>query len=124
MFLSTAEFECIDPGNNYTQLLLMKHMLKEHNVEQDVMISYCNNVSDSNISKNPIQQSITTHIGHHLIRELVEDKGVNHDLEDIYIKVLDLNSLRSQGAIYVFGCMRIYRNYSCGSVQTDIVSPL
>ncbi|MCI19902.1 retrovirus-related Pol polyprotein from transposon TNT 1-94, partial [Trifolium medium] len=38
-----------------SQLLWMKQMLSEHNVEQDVMTLYCDNLSAINISKNPIQ---------------------------------------------------------------------
>ncbi|MCI12182.1 gag-pol polyprotein, partial [Trifolium medium] len=39
-----------------------KQMLKEYNVDQDVMTLYCDNLSDINISKNPIQHSRTKHI--------------------------------------------------------------
>jgi hypothetical protein len=103
MGLSTAKFEYIDAGNSCAQLLLMKHMLKEHNVEQDVMTSSHNNVSASNVSKNPIQHSI----GHHFIRELVEDKVVNHGMEDIYIKVLDCEQFeKSKGYL----CICLYEN--------------
>ena len=34
-------------------------MLKEYNVEQDVMTLYCDNLSAINISKNPVQHSRT-----------------------------------------------------------------
>jgi len=51
-------------------------MLKEYNVEQDVLTLYCDNLSAINISKNPIQHSKTKHIDihHHFIRDLVEEK--------------------------------------------------
>jgi hypothetical protein len=57
----------------------MKQMLKEYNVEQDVMTLYCDNLSAINISKNPVQHSRTKHIDvrHHFIRDLVEEKVVN-----------------------------------------------
>jgi len=57
--LSTAEAEYINEGSNCTQFLWMKQMLKEYNVEQDVMTLYCDNLSAINISKNPIQHSWT-----------------------------------------------------------------
>jgi len=37
-------------------------MLKEYNVEQDVLTLYFDNLSAFNISKNPIQHSRTKHI--------------------------------------------------------------
>ena len=53
-------------------------MLKEYKVKQDVMALYCDNLSEINISKNPVQHSRTKHIDirHHCIRDLVEDKIV------------------------------------------------
>ena len=56
----------------------MKQMLKEYNVKQDVMTLYCDNMSDINISKNPVQHSRTKHIDirHHYIRDLVDDKVI------------------------------------------------
>jgi len=69
--LSTAEAEYITAGSSFSQLVWMKQMLKEYNVNQNVMTLYCDN-----ISKNLIQHSRTKHIEirHHFIRELVEDK--------------------------------------------------
>jgi hypothetical protein len=73
-------------------------MLKEYNVEQDVMTLYCDNLSAINISKNPIQHSRTKHIDirHHFIRDLVEEKVVNLEhvetekqIADIFTKALD-----------------------------------
>src|SRR4030066_1487195 len=76
--LSTAEAEYIAVGSSCSQLVWMKQMLKEYNVEQDVMTLYCDNLSAINISKNPIQHSRTKQIDirHHFIRDLVEDKIV------------------------------------------------
>ncbi|GAU42103.1 hypothetical protein TSUD_134870 [Trifolium subterraneum] len=96
--LSTAEAEYIAAGSSCSQLLWMKQMLKEYNVEQDVMTLYCDNLSAINISKNPIQHSRTKHIDirHHFIRDLVEDKivtlehiGTEDQLADIFSKALD-----------------------------------
>ncbi|KAL2656354.1 LOW QUALITY PROTEIN: hypothetical protein AAZV13_04G115650 [Glycine max] len=43
--LSTAEAEYIAAGSSCSQLVWMKQMLKEYNVEQDVMTLYCDNMS-------------------------------------------------------------------------------
>jgi len=53
-------------------------MLKEYNVEQDVLTLYCDNLSAINISKNRIQHIRTKHIDirHHFIRDLVEENIV------------------------------------------------
>ena len=57
--LSTAEAEYIAAGSSCSQLVWMKQMLTEYNVEQDVMTLYCDNMSAINISKNPVQHSRT-----------------------------------------------------------------
>ncbi|GAU31624.1 hypothetical protein TSUD_63730 [Trifolium subterraneum] len=97
--LSTAEAEYIAAGSSCSQLLWMKQMLKEYNVEQDVMPLYCDNLSAINISKNPIQHSRTKHIDirHHFIRDLAEDKivtlehvGTEEQLADIFTTALDV----------------------------------
>ncbi|XP_057426163.1 uncharacterized mitochondrial protein AtMg00810-like [Lotus japonicus] len=96
--LSTAEAEYIAAGSGCTQLMWMKQMLKEYDVKQDVMTSFCDNLSAINISKNPIQHSRTKHIDirHHFIRELVEEKIITLEhvetelqLADIFTKALD-----------------------------------
>ena len=96
--LSTAEAEYISAGSNCSQLVWKKQMLKEYNVEQDVLTLYCENLSAINISKNPIQHSRTKHndIRHHFIRDLVEEKIVTlehvdteEQLADIFTKALD-----------------------------------
>ena len=78
----------------------MKQMLKEYNVEQDVMTLYCDNMSAINISKNPVQHSRTKHIDirHHYIRDLVEDKVITlehvateEQVADIFTTALDAN---------------------------------
>ncbi|XP_024640662.1 uncharacterized mitochondrial protein AtMg00810-like [Medicago truncatula] len=53
--LPTAKAEYIAAGTCCSQLVWMKQMLKEYNVEQDVLTLYCDNLSAINISKNPIQ---------------------------------------------------------------------
>ena len=78
MSLSTAEAEYIAVVSSCSQLVWMNQMLKEYNVEQDVLTLYCDNLSAINISKNHIQHSKTKHIDirHHFIRDLVEEKVV------------------------------------------------
>ncbi|KAL2984809.1 hypothetical protein AAZX31_12G111100 [Glycine max] len=98
--LSTAEAEYIAAGSSCSQLVWMKQMLKEYNVEQDVMTLYCDNMSAINISKNPVQHSRTKHIDirHHYIRDLVDDKVITlkhvdteEQIADIFTKALDAN---------------------------------
>ncbi|WJX72535.1 hypothetical protein P8452_56404 [Trifolium repens] len=98
--LSTAEAEYIAAGSSCSQLLWMKQMLGEYNVQQDVLTLNCDNLSAINISKNPIQHSRTKHIDirHHFIRNLVEDNIVTlehvateNQLADIFTKALDAN---------------------------------
>ncbi|WJX83468.1 hypothetical protein P8452_66129 [Trifolium repens] len=112
--LSTAEAEYIAAGSSCSQLLWMKQMLGEYNVQQDVLTLYCDNLSAINISKNPIQHSRTKHIDirHHFIRDLVEDNIVTlehvateNQLADIFTKALDANrfeALRGKLGICLF----------------------
>lgn len=102
MSLSTTEAEYIVVGSSYSQLIGMKQMLEEYNVQQDVMTLYYNNINAINISKNPIQHSITKHIDirHHFIMDLVEDKIVTLEHvttkrkpANIFTKALDANKL-------------------------------
>jgi hypothetical protein len=98
--LSTAEAKYIAAGSSCSQMVWMKQMLQEYNVEQDVMTLYCDNLSSISISKNPVQHSRTKHIDirHHYIRDLVEDKVVTlehiateEQLADVLTKALDAN---------------------------------
>jgi len=95
--LSTVDAEYIAAGSSCSQLVWIKQMLKEYNVEQDVLTLYCDNLSAINIFKNHIQHSRTKHIDirHHFIRDLVEDKVVTledvnteQQLTDIFTKAL------------------------------------
>lgn len=76
----------------------MKQVLKENNIERDVITLFCENLSAINISKNLVQHNITKHIDirNHFIRNIVKDKVVNLEhieinkqLEDIFTKPLD-----------------------------------
>ncbi|KAK2369168.1 putative mitochondrial protein [Trifolium repens] len=96
--LSTAEAEYIAAGSSCSELVWMKQMLKEYDVEQDALTVYCDNMNAINISKNPVQHSKTKHIDirHHYIRDLVENKvvtlehvGTKEQVADIFTKALD-----------------------------------
>ena len=99
--LSTTEVEYIFVGSSCSQLIWMKQMLEEYNVQQDVMTLYCDNLSAINTSMNPIQHIRTKHIDirHHFIRDLVEEKIVTLEhvttekqLTNIFTKALDANA--------------------------------
>ncbi|WJX38809.1 hypothetical protein P8452_26432 [Trifolium repens] len=112
--LSTAEAEYIAAGSSCSQLVWMKQMLKEYDVEQDVITLYCDNLSAINISKNHVQHSKTKHIDirHHFIRDLVENKvvtlehvGTKEQVADIFTKALDavhFENLRGKLGICLF----------------------
>ncbi|WJX25548.1 hypothetical protein P8452_14576 [Trifolium repens] len=96
--LSTAEAEYVAAGSSCSQLVWMKQMLKEYDVEQNALTLYCDNMSAINISKNPVQHSKTKHIDirHHYIRDLVKNKivilehvGTKEQIADIFTKALD-----------------------------------
>jgi len=110
--LSTVEAEYIAVGSSCSQLVWMKQMLKEYNVEQDVLTLYCDNLSAINIFKNPIQHSRTKHIDirHHFIRDLVEEKVVTlehvdtkEQLTDIFTKAFDAKQFEKlRGKLGIF----------------------
>jgi hypothetical protein len=105
--LSTAEAEYIAAGSCCTQLLWMKTLLGDYGFSQDTMIT-----SAVNISKNPVQYSLTKHIDirHHFLRDLVESEVVSlsfipteNQLIDILTKPLDGSKFESlRKAIGVF----------------------
>ncbi|XP_022883371.1 GDSL esterase/lipase 7-like [Olea europaea var. sylvestris] len=96
--LSTAEAEYIAAGSCCTQLLWMKQILSDYEINRGTMTVFCDNTGAINISKNPIQHSRTKHIDirHHFIRELVESNVVSlehiateNQLADLFTKPLD-----------------------------------
>ena len=116
--LSSSEAEYIAAGSACTQLLWMKQILKDYEIEQGKMTLYCDNLSAINISKNPVQHSRTKHIDirHHFIRDLVEQSIVTlehmptkNQLVDLFTKPLDkerFKTLRmSIGMICVDWCL-------------------
>ena len=76
--LSTIEAEYIAVGSCCSQLLWVKKLLNDYGITQDTMVVYCDNSNVIDISKNPVQHSMTKHIEirYHFIRDLVERKIV------------------------------------------------
>ena len=96
--LSTAEAEYIVAGSCYAQLLWMKKLLHDYGISQDTMCVFCDNTSTINISKNPIQHSMSKHIKirYHLICDLMEGKmewlefiNIDNQKADIFTKPYD-----------------------------------
>ena len=96
--LSTVEAEYIITGSCYAQLLWMKKLLHDYGISQDTMCVFCDNTSTINISKNPIQHSMSKHIKirYHFIRDLMEGKmewlefiNTENQKADIFTKPYD-----------------------------------
>ncbi|PNX74200.1 gag-pol polyprotein [Trifolium pratense] len=92
--LSTTESEYIATDSSCSQLVWMKEMLKKHNVEQEVVTLFCDNLSAIQDSS---QHMRTKHIVicHHFIRDSVEENmsalehmNIKEQLA-IFIKALD-----------------------------------
>jgi hypothetical protein len=95
---STAESEYIAAGSCCTQLLWLSKMFHDYGLENDILTIFCDNTSAINISKNPVQHSLTKHISirHHFLRDLVEKNIVKleyipteNQIADIFTKALD-----------------------------------
>ena len=76
----------------------MKQMLTDYGFDISSMTLFCDNMSDINISRNPVQHSRTKHIDirHHFIQELVEEGTIiidhvqtEHQKADLFTKPLD-----------------------------------
>jgi hypothetical protein len=102
--LSTAKDEYVAAGSYCTQLLWMKKLLCGYGFTQDTMIINCDNTSAINISKNPVQHSLTKHIDirHHFLYDLVKSEVIslsfiptNNQLADILTKPLDSSRFES-----------------------------
>ena len=102
--LSTAEAEYIATRSCCSQLLWIKKLLGDYGISQDPMVIYCDNSNAIDISKNPIQHSMTKHIEirYHFIRDLVERKIVTFEYipterqnADIFTKPLDRSNFET-----------------------------
>ena len=96
--LSIAKVEYITNGSCCTQLLWMKQMLCDYEIEQETMNIHYDNSSAINISNNLVLHSHTKHIEihHHFIKDLIEKKVVSlefisteYHLENIFTKSMD-----------------------------------
>jgi hypothetical protein len=77
--LSTGEAEYIAATTYYTQVLWMKQILIDIQVDYDEPIPiYCDSTSAINISKNPVMHSKTKNIPikYHFLREQVAEKNI------------------------------------------------
>ena len=77
--LSKAEAEYIVVANCCTQILWMKEVLKDVNIETKQLITiYCDNTSAISLSKNPVMHSKTKHIPikYHFLREQVAEQNI------------------------------------------------
>ena len=75
-----------------------KQQLLDHGIKLDHIPIKCDNTSAINLSKNPIQHSITIHIDirHHFLRDHVQNGDIslefidtNNQLPDIFTKPLN-----------------------------------
>jgi len=75
--MSTAEAEYISAASCCTQLLWMKHQLKDYQISANNIPIFCDNIAAICLSKNPILYSRAKHIEikHHFIRDYVQ-KGI------------------------------------------------
>ena len=73
---STTEAKYIIAGSCCTKLLWMKQLLMDYEIDQGIMMIYCDNTSTIKISKNPVQHSQTKYIEirYSFIHDLVESK--------------------------------------------------
>lgn len=60
--LSTIEYEYQAAKSSCTQLLWMKHMMKECNMEQEVMKLFCDNLSANKIKDSHVIDEVQTNI--------------------------------------------------------------
>lgn len=79
--LSTSKAKYIAASSGCTQLLWIKQMVRDYELEQGTMSLFVDNKSVIDISKNLVQHSMTKHIDnrHHFICQLVEEKVVSLD---------------------------------------------
>lgn len=62
VFLSTAEAEYISLGSCFTQLLLIRQMLNDYDIQAEPLLVHCDNKSAIDLSKNLVQHSRIKHI--------------------------------------------------------------
>ena len=96
--MSSAEAEYVAAGLCCSQVLWKKQQLIDYGIKLDHILIKCDNTSTINLSKNPIQHSITKHIDirHHFLRDHVQNGDIslefvdtNNQLVDIFTKPLN-----------------------------------
>ena len=107
--LFTAEAEYITAGSYCSQPLWMQKLLHDYGICQEHLTIYCDNNSAINISKNPVQHSLTKHIEiqHHFIRELVEDGTLTLEFIHTDNQKADLFTKPSDSKRFEFLCQNI-----------------
>jgi hypothetical protein len=91
--LSTTEVEYIATTTCCTQVIWMKQILTDIEVEYDEPIPiYCDNTSAISISKNPVMQSKMNHIPikYHFLREQVAEKNIRVEYVGTKEKVVEI----------------------------------
>jgi hypothetical protein len=92
--LSIAKAKLDTKESNCSRLVETNQMMREYNVKQDGLTSYCDNKSANNISKIPIQHYRIKHIDvcHNFVREdtlvTLKNVAIENQLADICIKAL------------------------------------
>ncbi|KAG8637989.1 hypothetical protein MANES_15G181280v8 [Manihot esculenta] len=90
--------EYVAVGLCYSQILWTKQQLRDFEVSLDHILIKCDNTSEINLTKNPIQHSRTKHIDirHYFIRDhvlngdiVLEFMDTNNQLTDIFTKHLN-----------------------------------
>lgn len=77
--LSTAKAEYMSAASCCSQILWIKYQLEDYSIKEDQIPIYCDNTSEINLSKNPIQHSRAKHIEvrHHFIQDYVQRGTIN-----------------------------------------------
>ena len=85
--LSTTKAEYVSAANCCDQILWIKHQLEDFNLRHTKIPILCDNTSEINLAKNPIQHSRSKHIDikHHFIRDHIQ-KG---DIKLCFINTKD-----------------------------------
>ena len=108
--LSTAEAEYVAAGSCCAQIIWIKNQLEDFNIFYNHIPIKCDNTSTINLTKNPIQHSLTKHIEirHHFIRDHVQKGDIdlvfvktNNQLADIFTK--PFNEDRQNSLIHELG---------------------
>ena len=90
---SIMEVEYVATKNNSNQVMWMKQMLKDIQIEFiEPIVIYCDNTSTVNMSKNPVLHSKSKHISikYHMLRVKVADKEIRLEYVSTKEKIVDI----------------------------------